>query len=151
MFIDPVGDCRQFIELQINPLGGVMDGRHSITTQPVSGPDGVLTADVLKKYASFDLAWDMQGLHTAATMTDASHGEPGWVADLAIPAGRLLEPAGLPKFHPMTLHINFIRYDQPNPQDQPPTKKPVFMNWSPVVWGRPHRSPAAMGTLVLQP
>jgi len=151
VFIDAVGDCRQFIELQVNPLGGTMDGRHTITTQPVSGPDGVLAGEVLKKYATFDLAGDMKGLRTAAAITDADHGGPGWIADLAIPAPPLLERAGLQKFHPMALRINFIRYDQPDPKVQPPAKKPVFMNWSPVVWGRPHRSPAAMGTLVLEP
>jgi hypothetical protein len=149
IFLDPVGDSRQFFELQINPAGGITTGTHLITADPVSGPDGVLNNDVITKNAWFILGWEMKGLQSAASIT-AVDGKPGWIADMAIPAQPLLKRTGLKKLEPMTLRGNFLRYDSDQPTDAKHKQKSIFMNWSPVVWGRPHRSPAMMGTLVLQ-
>jgi hypothetical protein len=146
IFLDPVGDQRQFFELQSNPVGGWVDGVHVLTTQPSSDSEGVLSANVLRGDVWFFQGWEIKGLRiVAAPFTDGN--EKGWIADFALPAKPILQRLGLAKYHPMTMRINFIRYDSNGP---PPNAAPtVDMAWSPVMWGRPHRSPAKMGTIVL--
>jgi hypothetical protein len=146
IFLDPVGDQRQFFELQCNPVGGWVDGMHVLTTQPTSDSDGVLSGNVLRGDAWFFQGWQIDGLHiVGAPFTDGA--EKGWIADFALPAKPILHRLALGKYGPMTMRINFVRYDSNGP---PPDAAPtVNMAWSPVVWGRPHRSPAKMGSIVL--
>lgn len=147
IFIDPVGDQRQYFELQCNPVGGWVDGCHVLTTQPSSDGDGVLSANVLKGDVWFFQGWPIKGLKIAGAPF-AQGDQKGWIADFALPAGPILQRLALKKFVPMKLRINFIRYDVSGPGAHP-MPATVDMAWSPVPWGRPHRCPALMGTIEL--
>ena len=149
IFIDPVGDQRQFFELQCNPVGGHVDGLHTITTQPASDADGVLLPSVTRGDQWFMQGWELKGLCIAGAAFDDGK-QKGWIADFALPAEPILHRLGLKKFATMKLRINFVRYDV-TPASNGQAKQAVDMAWSPVMWGRPHRSPALMGTIELVP
>ena len=150
VFIDPVGDGQQFVELEVSPNNSVLDILHLITGPPKSSADGVLLAQVIGRNMWSFPEWNMNGLITATGELTAHGKVSGWLVDMAIPAGPLLKRLGTTQYSPMNLRANFLRYDQlPGPM---PTSRRQFiaMNWSPVVWGRPHRAPKAMGTLKLR-
>ncbi|MGI4789578.1 MAG: carbohydrate-binding family 9-like protein [Janthinobacterium lividum] len=148
VFLDPKGDGREWIKLEVSPNNVVFDQLDVLTTEPVYDPDGTLTSDVLACDWWTDLSWDLTGPRTAARRMQR-HGETsGWVIDLAVPADPLRR-LGIKPFRPMRLRTNLLRYEtQPGVNG-----KSVFlpMNWAPVRFGCPHISPAAMGTLVLDP
>ena len=151
VFIDPVGDGRQFVELEVSPNNSVLDILHLITGPPASGPDGVLLAQVIGRNMWSFPEWNMDGLITATGHLTRAGKVRGWIVDMAIPASSLLKRLGTSHYSPMTLRANFVRYDQlPGPTPGGP-RKFIAMNWSPVVWGRPHRAPRAMGMLRLLP
>jgi len=146
VFLDPVGDGVQFIEIQLNPAGETATFLHLCTRPAVSDAAGVLAKDIMR----YDLwtvpRWPVPDLR--ATVIPITHrgAVTGWIADLSIPSS-VLRRTRQAKFSPMKLRANFIRHDwQPAPGK---SRRLVAINWSPVQWGRPHRSPAAMGTLTL--
>lgn len=73
VFIDPDGDARNYLELEVNPLNAWVDLR-IIQLQP----DWVSSKD-----------WDIAGLQTAVqvygTLNDASDHDRGWTCEIAIP------------------------------------------------------------------
>jgi len=151
VFIDPVGDGQQFVELEVSPNNSVLDILHLITGPPASGPDGVLLANVIGRDMWSFPEWNMDGLITATGHLTGGGKVTGWIVDMAIPAGPLLKRLGTTHYTPMKMRANFVRYDQ-LPGPKPGSHRQfIAMNWSPVVWGRPHRAPRAMGSLVLNP
>jgi hypothetical protein len=148
VFIDPRGDGRQYMEFQVSPMGGFFTALHLITTEPVSTSDGLLAQDIIHRDLWSIPGWEIKGLRTSAAIRSVD-GKPGWVADMAIPAEAVLRRLGRKAFSPMSLRANFLRYDRDQPSDAHHHQKMIFMNWSPVLWGCPHMSPATMGTLIL--
>jgi Carbohydrate family 9 binding domain-like len=145
IFVDPVGDSREFVEVEVSPDNGVFDQLHLITTDPQSGDDGVLNSRIMDRNMWSFPGWNLQGLRHAASRWVRPDGSKGWLVDVALPTP-LLKRTGLSHFAPMTLRANFLRYDYPLRGKE---REFVSLNWSPVVAGRPHRSPARMGYLVL--
>jgi hypothetical protein len=82
----------------------------------------------------------MGGLRTAARTV-----ENGWIVDIALPAEVLMRRRPGNRLRPMKLRANFLRYERLPAGDSTKKRKAVFMNWSPVNWGQPHRSPQRMG------
>ena len=147
VFLDPVGDSREFVELDVSPDNSVLDEIHFLTAEPQSDEHGGLLFDVIKRDTWDFPSWDMAGLKTATSRLGPTDKPTGWIADFAIPAAELLRRNGLKQFEPMTLRANFARYDMVPNGTQPRTF--IAMSWTPVEWGRPHRSPQAMGELRL--
>ncbi len=143
IFLDPVGDARQTLELQVSPKNGVFDQLLLLTGEAKSGVDGVLNQEIISRESWEFPTWNLEGVRSATSaQTD------GWIVDIALPAAPLLKRLGLKKWAPMTLRANFLRYDWPLRGDKGAM---TALNWSPVMWGRPHRSPQAMGFLQLKP
>ncbi len=72
-FIDPDGDGRDYLEVEVNPLNAIVDLRlTSITPEWVSDKD-----------------WDIAGLQTAVeihgTVNDSTDVDAGWTVEMAIP------------------------------------------------------------------
>jgi len=94
LFLDPVGDGASYFEIEVNPLGTVLDL-------------------VLRRNRSGwrkDLAWDCEGLQVAVQRTRG-----GWGAELAIPFRSLvadMPPAGT------EWRVNFLRIDRPLGRDR---------------------------------
>jgi len=145
IFVDPVGDGREFVEIEVSPDNGVFDQVHLLTTDPQSGDDGVLGDEIINRDMWSFPGWNIPGLKHAASRWARPDGSKGWLVDVALPAV-LLRRTGRSHFAPMTLRANFLRYDHPLRGKE---REFVSLNWSPVIAGRPHRSPARMGYLVL--
>jgi hypothetical protein len=141
VFLDPAGMQKAWYEFEVTPRNGSFDAVYLCTGEPRFGSDGVLAKEVIQHdYWKFK-EWNCEGLRTAAWITP-----DGWVVELAIPP-TIQRTLGKPAFRPGVLRANFLRYDVGS--DHPGVH--VLENWSPVVLGRPHVSPARMGFLRLLP
>lgn len=73
VFIDPDGDGRDYLELEVNPLNTVVD----------------LAIQQLTPTWAVDIDWDIAGLRTAVrvegTVNDSLSLDKGWTAEIAIP------------------------------------------------------------------
>jgi hypothetical protein len=144
IFLDPVGDAQQYIELQVSPKNGVYDALFLLTTKAESESDGVLKREIIERDSWTFPAWNLEGLRTASSHW--ANGD-GWTVDIALPAAPLLKRLGLKTWQVQTIRANFLRYDSQLIGEK---RELTAMNWSPVMWGRPHRSPQAMGYLHLR-
>lgn len=148
IFIDPVGDSRQYFEIEAAPDGRVDVYQHLLTADPVSMPDGALI-DRIARLDSWTIPnWPIEGLrHASSISSDGS----SWIVDVALPATSLLVRLGLTNLATnMTLRANFIRYDHPELiSGKAASRVFVCLDWTPISWGRPHISPQAMGELRL--
>lgn len=148
VFIDPAGDGREFVELQVNPDGVSAQIIHLITAPVVaSDSDGVLLPQIMQRDDWSFAQAVLPGFQTTARRVPVAVDGPGWIADLSLPAQPLLRRVGAARFEPMTIRANFVRFDVTRRESAASSE--VAMAWSPVVWGRPHRSPQAMGSLRL--
>lgn len=149
VFIDPKGDGREWVELEVSPHNVVFDQLAVLTAEPEYEAGGILTHQVLDRDWWTDLSWNLEGLRTAAGRLQSRGKITGWIVDMAVPATPLLRRLGVKSFGPMNLRVNLLRYETMTAADG----KPMFipMNWAPVTFGCPHILPDAMGTLVLDP
>ena len=146
IFIDPVGDGGQWLELQLSPDNGVFSKLFLVTApNDQTAPDGTYAPELGPNVWEFE-GWSLEGLQTATGRFNGGQGA-GWIADFALPAASLLKRLGRKEFAPMTMRANLLRYDWP--QGEQGKRALVSTNWAPVKLGRPHRSPAAMGFLEL--
>lgn len=148
VFIDPVGDGRQYFEIQLSPANGVLDQNTLITATPQADEDGVLVLRLLQTEYWPNVGYDMPGLRTASRVTGEGDASV-WIADLALPASAVLHRLGKKQFEPMDVRMNFLRYRWTGPIDQP-QRRLIPMNWSPTRSGCPHQSAAAMGIVQLK-
>lgn len=146
VFLDPVGDARQFLELEVSPKNGLFSKLYLATAEPVSGSDGTLAADFLRRDQWEVPDWRLDGLRNAAAILPPMEGEAQWRVILRLPAASLLRRRGQAHFAAgMMLRANFVRYDYGTGSPRVLTA----MNWAPAPWGRPHRAPAQMGKVTL--
>lgn len=150
IFLDPVGDARQLIELQVNPEGGVLDLMFLATATPQSGPYRMLTHEFLQRDWWTRQEWNFKELRVANSRHPLPDGSTQWIADIAIPAKEILRRRGQEKLSPGEFKANFLRYAGAVDPATGKRSEELFMNWSPVRHGCPHLSPEALGTLVLE-
>lgn len=81
IFIDPVGDAREYYEIEVNVLGTIFD-LYLYTAYRDGGPA--------------EHGWDCEGLRTAitvdGTVNDPTDRDSGWVLEWAIPFASLVPP-----------------------------------------------------------
>jgi hypothetical protein len=148
VFIDPVGDARQWIELEFNADNDVLDKIYLCTTQPKVDASLCMTQDVASRDFWEFLSWDMTGLLSKARRLPPTSNAQDWIVDIAVPAKELLRRKGLKQFQPMTLKGDFLRYKW-MPSARGSERDLLPLNWSPVSFGNPPYSPAAYGTIIL--
>jgi hypothetical protein len=150
VFLDPMGDARQWVELEVSPTNNILDILH-LCTAPVikTRADLIMDWDLVNTDLWDQRGWPMEHLKTA-TSSIVIQGKCRWIVDIAWPAAALLKRQGSTNFSPMELHANFLRYDY---QKREGKTERVFVpaNWSPTMLGCPHISPKAMGVLQLAP
>jgi hypothetical protein len=120
MFIDPDGDGKTYIELQVSPRNVTYDAW-------------------LPAYRQNDVPWDAQ-LKTAVqvngTLDNRSDKDTGWTVEMMIPMasvkGRLQTVAGVPPQVGTQWRVNFFRMDMPAGKPQQGT------SWSPPMVGDFH-------------
>ena len=150
LFLDPVGDARQYYEVQVSPGGGVFDLCMVLTAPPLAAPDGVLDGAMRSRDWWSFAGYDLPGLrHAQRTLRDAAGDSTGWIVDLAIPAKVVMKRRGGGAIGPGPMRANLARYDWDQGVSDPKGLTPMY--WAPVRHGCPHLSPLAMGLLELQP
>ena len=142
VFIDPQGDGRMYVELQVGADGRSHVQLWLMTAEARSGADGVLLPELIRREQWAVPAWDCAGLRVAARPCAG-----GWLADVALPAAPLLRRGGTAAFTAQDLRVNLLRLDYAAVGAGAPA--PRLLAWSPVAPGRPHRSPQACGTFHL--
>ncbi len=139
IFLDGVGDGRQFYEIQLNPSGLVCDINHFFTGETVKLDGNGL-------YTDWANVWDDPGFELAGLRVAASSDAAGYRVECAIPAAAPLRRLNRRKLAAGDrFRANFIRLDRRADGGT------AVGCWSPTVPGRPHRSPGRMGTLILDP
>lgn len=107
VFIDPNNDGEQYVEIEINALGTVMD---------------LFMNKPYKKGGRFDIGWDAVGIRSAVklygTLNKNTDRDKKWTVEMAIPfeclkrEGRISQPRD-----GSTWRINFSRVEWPNEKD----------------------------------
>ena len=140
VFFDPVGDGVNYFEVQVSPRNKILDLLALATAPLVNDPNGIIT----NRHELWHLReWNMPGLQTAATVENGQ-----WITDIALPAKPLLKRLQRETFEgDMSLRANFLRYTWPTLDGK---RWLAAQNWSVVMCGMPHLSPARMGTLRLK-
>ncbi len=152
VFIDPAGDARQFVEVQVSPANGVFDKLYLLTGEPRSDAHGVLLGDILRRDQWEFTEWNWEGLRSATAEWRQGGAVVGWIADLALPAKPLLRRLNFKSYQAkMTLHAHFVRNACPPDTSAAAGRAFRSLSWAPIPLGRPHRAPAAMGELQLAP
>ncbi len=144
VFLDPVGDGRQIVELAVSPANDVFDQVLLLTCDAKCNEHGRLLQDILARDFWSDRSWDINGLKTASRIEGSS-----WIVDIAIPAADLLRRRGVETFRTMDLRANFLRYEY-RAQSIGQPRRHIAMNWSVIDHGCPHISPGAFGILRLR-
>lgn len=89
VFLDPVGDGRSYFEIEVNPLGTVVD----------------LMCRKNRSGYTKDFDWDCEGMRTAVQSFP-----DGWSAEISIPFRSLIAE---PPHAGTQWHANFCRIDRP--------------------------------------
>ena len=118
VFIDPFGDLQTYFEIEINPLGALVD---------------VVLRRVISGWRK-DFGWHVEGMRSRAFKTEA-----GWSAELTIPFASLVPDPPLPG---AVWRVNFLRIDRPGG----PTTDAELSAWSPTGIRNFHR-PEAFGVM----
>lgn len=147
IFIDPLGEGRQYYEFLISPRGVLLDVCHVLSGTPEFDDAGRLTGPFINRHMWSFPQWNCPGIIVAAAMADG-----GWTVEAAIPARVLTARLHTDGLRPgMAMRANFLRYDWIPGQDEAGQRRLQPQNWSPVAIGCPHISPAAMGRITLAP
>ncbi|HEY8964892.1 MAG TPA: carbohydrate-binding family 9-like protein, partial [Candidatus Methylacidiphilales bacterium] len=96
IFLDPVGDAREWIELQGNANGDLFQQLFLCTGETAPTPYLRLREDVIRREVWAFPGWDIPGLRTAASRREIPGvaGAPArveWIVDFLLPAGPLLK------------------------------------------------------------
>jgi hypothetical protein len=150
VFLDGGGDGRQWIEIQVSPLGEVLDLMFVLAGDPEHNDALRLTDELVSRHLFSFREWNLAGLTRAVGRMEEGGRGVGWTVEMAIPAAAVICRHGREPLQPMVLRANFLRYDhRPKPDGE--GRNLIPMNWAPVQHGCPHISPAAMGFLELMP
>jgi hypothetical protein len=148
VFLDPVGDGRQYTEIQVTPDGQTLDMIHLLTAAPEYTKTGRLTPAFSSRELWRFREWEAEGLRVACGRLQRDGATIGWTVEMAIPAAPVMRRRGLSTFVPGEIRANFARYDwQPVPATGKRDLLPMY--WTPVESGCPHISAGMMGRLLL--
>lgn len=101
VFIDPAGQGRNYLELEVNPLGTVLD---LLTPSPDQ-------TELWERWARFDLDGLQVKVRVEGKLNDPSVKDECWVAQVAIPFSNFRNAPTSPPRIGDRWRINFCRYD----------------------------------------
>ncbi|WP_438479351.1 hypothetical protein [Oleiharenicola lentus] len=144
IFLDFQGEGRELVELQVSSKGVVADLYHVWGRRPTYPAHQVEEAQ--RQHLNIDRSWNLAGVEVATAPWIEQGVTRGWIAEISIPVASLaLQGKGTTRLETeKNFRVNFAHYRYP-PNG---TEKPVLSQstWRPVLLGRPHVSPMAMGT-----
>jgi len=141
VFIDPVGDARQYYELQVALSGALFFKNFLLSAPPVTEADGVLDP-AFRAAECWSFPLPVPPEIEATSRRDPQSGL--WRVEVRLPASLLHRRRPGKPLTPGTLRANFVRHDWRN------AREVSFLYWSPVRPGHPHLSPGRMGALHLK-
>lgn len=122
LFIDPNGDARDYLELQITPTGTLFDARFA---DKLGRGEGTRQEQIDRARA-----WNGEieyAAHVDGTVNNRSDTDRSWSAELKIPFADI--PGGAPA-EGASWKMNFYRFDAPRDADGKPGRQ-VAWAWSP--------------------
>jgi hypothetical protein len=134
VYLDPAGDGRTIMELEVSPTNLTSLFLHhwdQIPTYPASDID----VDFFLAHQHCDYPWELPGLKTRTAIKPAPDGQTCWTTTFAIP----LASSSAGPHQP--LKVNVLRYLWFEQNGQREFNQ---YNLVPVLKGRPHQSPMAM-------
>jgi len=151
IFLDAKGDQRSQFEIQINPENAILDLVMTATAEPMIDPTKLwFDWNFTGREVWYSRDWNCAGMKTATAKIGKNGKMTSWIAEAALPAKAILRRLGKEKYEAgQEIRANFLRYERPLLPDG--KREFIPMNWSPVMSGCPHVSPAAMGYLKLLP
>ncbi|GAT35433.1 hypothetical protein TSACC_3499 [Terrimicrobium sacchariphilum] len=141
IFIDVLGDARQYYEVQIALSGETYAKNHLLTAPPEVDETHVLRKEFWCR------EWWPQPIILPADVRASSRYDPmsgWWTAEIFLPAGFVNKRRGGCPLSAGVIRLNLVRHDWKNATDAD------FLYWAPVKSGHPHLSPTVMGTLRLE-
>lgn len=144
LFIDPVGDSMQYIEVQISLSGASFFQDYVLSAPPQTEPTGALTREF------FSREWWPRAMPEPAGFVCVSRHDATthrWVVEGFLPTEAFNRRRGGKPLQPGPIRLNIARHDwkESDPEGT------LLLYWSEVIPGWPHLSPARMGTLQLAP
>ena len=130
VYLDPGSDSRNYLEIQVNPLGTLFD---ALFPQPTNRDLPVARAHVVEGMEV--------GHYVNGTVEDRSRRDTRWSVELRIPWSSLPDFEG-PPAEGMAIGANFYQYDRPD------DGRTLTSAWSPVHGGSFHQ-PDKFGQIVL--
>jgi hypothetical protein len=122
LFIDPDGDAKDYLELQITPKGTLFDARFAAKLGRGQGTRQEQIDGARAWNGNIEFAASVDG-----TVNDRSDKDKSWSAEFKIPFADV--PGGAPK-NGATWKVNFYRFDAPRGDDGRPGRQ-VAWAWSP--------------------
>jgi len=136
VFLDPDGDGKTYVELEVNPLGTLWDG--FILNREFKDGQAKLTG--ILTWNSLGLRW---AVHNVGTVNDPSDKDQLWSVELALPLTDIFTAANNPPKDGDRWRANLFRIDMPEGAGKPAQGQA----WSPVS-GRTFHDPQRFGELV---
>lgn len=146
IFLDPIGDHRQFVEIQIDPAGQTFFKNYVITATPRLTPQGRFTDEFVDSEVWRYEIPQPPGIRIATHVDRRKH---AWSVEAFLPASFINRRRGGAALKPGTWRANFVRHDWDKPKGAA-NRHVQFLYWSPVPRGCPHHSPTLMGYLLLK-
>ncbi len=145
VFLDPVGDSRQWFEFQFNARNDRFGQVTVCSAKPEWDANLRLKSDFIARNVwTFPLK-ELDQVRSAARWAPSAG---KWIVDVAIPAALMLKRTGGKNFTPMQLRGNFLRYKWVETSSAA-KRQLLSLNWSPIPLYIPHRCPAAFGFITL--
>jgi hypothetical protein len=146
VFIDQIGDHLQYYEIQADPAGQTYFKNYVLTASPRLTPEKRLTQEFVdSELWRYDLSVP-EGFQIASKLDSHTH---KWSLEMFLPKSFVNRRRGSQPMESCTWRLNLARLDWDLPKDAP-GRTVKFMYWAPVLPGRPHISPDAMGYLYLK-
>jgi len=146
LFIDSVGDHRQYYEIELDPAGHAYFKNTILTAKPRLTNEFRLEEDFVKSNLWSYVIPAPDGFRIASKVNPTTH---LWTLEVFLPASFINRRLNGKPLAPTTMRFNLARHDWDLPLDSP-NRKVKFYYYSPVLPGNPHISPTLMGNLVLK-
>lgn len=138
VFLDLTGQGTDYVELQLSPAGVMADLRHHWSHRPTYAATHI--DEEQRRNMSSDRSWNLAGWRAATTLRTENGIVTGWTAEMAVPVAALGVNALGDGY---VFKANFAHYRFRAGAEGVEKLQPV--TWRPVLYGRPHVSPMAMG------
>ena len=143
IFIDQIGDHRQFYEIQINQTGQLYFRNNILTAPPRITPQNRLAPEFCdRELWRYDVPKPDE-FQVASKLDARSH---VWTMEIFLPASFVNKRRGGGPMESCIWRVNLARHDWDLPMGDP-KRRVKFMYWAPVLPGHPHLSPTVMGWL----